>query len=136
MFIEIHELITHLRAESIASIIRNDETLAYAAIDGAVAEAKGYLSRFNTSAIFSATRDNRHQLLLIFIKDIAVWHLCNLVNPNIDLKLRKERYDRAIAWLKDVQAGIIQPDLPPATGIDINTGIISYGSNNKNTYEW
>lgn len=133
MFLEIEELKTHVRSESMASIIRNDETIAQASIDGAIAEAKGYLTRFNTAIIFGAVTDERHQLLLIFVKDIAVWHLVNLCNPNIDLKLRKERYDRAIKWLEGVQSGMITPDLPLAVDDDGNTSgdIIKYGSNQK-----
>lgn len=133
MFLEIEELKTHVRSESMASIIRNDETIAQASIDGAIAEAKGYLTRFNTAIIFGAVTDERNQLLLIFVKDIAVWHLVNLCNPNIDLKLRKERYDRAIKWLEGVQSGMIVPDLPLAVDDDGNTSgdIIKYGSNQK-----
>lgn len=135
MFLSIQELSSHLRIESIYAIIRNDETIALAAIDGAIAEAKGYLTRFDVDALFSATDDNRHKLLLIFVKDIAAWHLINIVNPNIDIKLRKERYERAIAWLKDVQAGIVQPDFPVKSDTTDNQ-IIRYGSNEKNIYEW
>ena len=135
MFLTIEELKTHVRSESMASIIRNDDTIAQASIDGAIAEAKGYLTRFNTAIIFGAVTDERHQLLLIFVKDIAVWHLVNLCNPNIDLKLRKERYDRAIKWLEGVQSGMITPDLPLAVDDEgNNTGeLISYGSNPKRT---
>jgi len=135
MFLTIQELTSHLRMENINSIIRNDETIALAAIDGAIAEAKGYLSRFDTNTLFAATGDNRHKLLLIFVKDIAAWHLVNIVNPNIDLKLRKERYERAIAWLKDVQSGIVQPDFPTVPD-STDTDIIRFGSNDKNIYEW
>lgn len=135
MFLTINELTSHLRLESITAIIRNDETIAWAAIDGAIAEAKGYLSRFDTEALFGATGNNRHKLLLIFVKDIATWHLINIVNPNIDMKLRKERYDRAIAWLKDVQSSIVQPDFPVVPDTT-DSDIIRYGSNEKNTYEW
>lgn len=133
MFLEIEELKTHVRSESMASIIRSDETIGQAAIDGAMVEAKGYLTRFNTAIIFGAVTDERNQLLLIFVKDIAVWHLVNLCNPNIDLKLRKERYDRAIKWLEGVQKGMIVPDLPLAVDDDGNTSgdIIRYGSNQK-----
>lgn len=135
MFLSIDELKTHVRSESMASIIRNDETIAQSSIDGAIAEAKGYLTRFNTAVIFGAVTDERNQLLLIFVKDIAVWHLVNLCNPNIDLKLRKERYDRAIKWLEGVQEGMIIPDLPLAVDDAGNTtgDLISYGSNPKRT---
>lgn len=135
MFLEVSELTSHVRSESLASIIRDDEAIAQAAIDGAISEAKGYLSRFDTAIIFGAVTDARHQLLVIFLKDIAVWHLVNICNPNIDLKLRKERYDRAIKWLEGVQRGNIVPDLPLAVDDEgITTGdIIMYGSNAKRT---
>ncbi|MGC8825218.1 MAG: hypothetical protein ACP5PZ_11620 [Bacteroidales bacterium] len=76
--------------------------------------------------------------ILLLKDDVIQRHGLRLYDDNvcIDLKLRKERYDRAIAWLKDVQAGIVQPDLPPLQDISINTGLISYGSNEKNIYEW
>lgn len=135
MFLDVSELSSHVRSESLASIIRDDEAIAQAAIDGAISEAKGYLSRFDTAIIFGATTDDRHQLLVIFLKDIAVWHLVNICNPNIDLKLRKDRYDRAIKWLEGVQKGDIVPDLPLAVDEEgVTTGdIIMYGSNAKRT---
>lgn len=134
MYLQQHELHTHLRLESITAITRDDPALAESAIDGAIAEAKGYLARYDTDAIFQATGNQRNQLLLIFVKDIAAWHLINIVNPNIDLKLRKERYERAIAWLKDVQRGNVEPDLPQAP--DKDPSLTRYGSQPKNTYDW
>ncbi len=128
------ELTTHLRSESIASITRNDNALAQSAIDGAITEAKGYLSRFDTDAIFSAKGSDRNELLLIFVKDIAAWHLVNIVNPNIEMKLRQDRYERAISWLKDVQKGIVEPDLPKPE--DVDTSLTKYGSIEKNEYDW
>lgn len=134
MYLPADELHTHLRLESITAITRNDPALAQSAIDGAIAEAKGYLARFDTNAIFEATATQRNELLLIFVKDIAAWHLINIVNPNIDIKLRKDRYERAIAWLKDVQRGHVEPDLPPAP--DKDPSLTRFGSQPKNAYDW
>lgn len=128
------ELTTHLRSESIASIIRDDDALAKSAIDSAISEAKGYLSRFDTNAIFSATGSDRNELLLTFVKDISIWHLVNIVNPNIEMKLRQDRYERAVDWLKDVQKGRVEPDLPKAK--DVDTSLTQYGSIEKNQYDW
>ena len=132
-FLSVDELNTHVRSEAILSISRGDDAIPQAAIDGAISEAKGYLSRFDTAVIFGAVTNERHQLLLIFLKDIAAWHLVNICNPNIDLKLRKERYDRAIEWLKGVQKGDIVPDFPilvDDAGVS-TAGLIKYGSNPK-----
>lgn len=132
MFISIEELKTHLYQENIDVIYRQDETILTAAIDGAVQEAKGYLADYNRAEIFAQTGIERNALLLIFIKDIAVWHFVNLCNAGSDLELRKDRYNRAVDWLKAVQKGNVSPDLPRDTDEDGSTkGGITFGSNPK-----
>jgi len=131
MFLTPEELKTHLYGENVDAITRDDDTIVTAAVDGAISEAKGYLGDYNTDTIFGATGTNRNALLLIFVKDIAVWHLINLSNPGIDFDLRQKRYDAAIAWLKGVQKGNITPDLTKNEITETNPGSISYGSNPK-----
>ncbi|GHV10287.1 hypothetical protein FACS1894162_3570 [Bacteroidia bacterium] len=134
MYITIDELKTHLYGENIHAISGDDDTILIAAIDASVSEARGYLAGFDRDAIFSATGEARNGLLLVFIKDIAVWHYINLCNAGTELKLRQDRYERAIDWLKAVQKGNVSPDLPKATDDDPNTpavGAIIFGSNPK-----
>lgn len=135
MFVEIAEIKTHLYGEQVEAISGDDEDLLTAAIDGAVAEAKGYLHQFDKDAIFGATEGDRNALLLIFVKDIAVWHFINLANPGVDYKARQDRYNRAIAWLKSVQAGEVVPDLPAAAASDDDenntSGGVVWNSNQK-----
>ena len=54
MFLTKEDLQSHLRNELQDLITRGDDTIIAAAIDGAVAEAKGYLGRFDTERIFRA----------------------------------------------------------------------------------
>ena len=133
-YLTIQELNTHLHDELVETITRGDATIAEAAIDAAIAEAKGYLSRFDCTRIFSASGSKRNQLLLIFVKDIAIWHLINLCNAGTELKFRQDRYERAIDWLKAVQRGDVSPDLPDREAEqekDTPIGLIAYGSNPK-----
>lgn len=133
MYITVDELKTHLYQENVDIMTGSDATILTAAIDGAVQEAKGYLAAYDREAIFAASGDQRNALLLIFIKDIAVWHFVNLSNAGVSLELRQHRYDRAVAWLKAVQKGDISPDLPEAkdnTGT-ATAGVIKFGSNPK-----
>ncbi len=136
-YLTIQELNTHLHDELVETITRGDETIAQAAIDAAMAEAKGYLARFDCARIFSASGSKRNQLLLIFIKDIAIWHLINLCNAGTELQFRQDRYERAIDWLKAVQRGDVSPDLPIRESEegekqkDSPIGPIAYGSNPK-----
>ena len=104
MFLTKEDLQSHLRNELQDLITRGDDTIIAAAIDGAVAEAKGYLGRFDTERIFRAEGAERNDLLLIFIKDIATYHLINLTSPGIHYDRREKRYDRAVEWLKAVHA--------------------------------
>jgi phage gp36-like protein len=131
-FLSQEELKTHLYAENINVISRDDETILQAAIDAACQEAKSYLAAYNTTEIFAAVGSDRNALLLIFIKDIAVWHFINLCNAGTELQLRQDRYERAIDWLKAVQRGDVSPDLPKIIedGKEKN-GIITFGSNPK-----
>jgi phage gp36-like protein len=128
MYIEVTELTTHLYDESIEAISGEDETILTAAIDGAVAEAKGYLHKFDLDTIFEATGSDRNALLVIFVKDIAVWHYIALANAGIEYSKREKRYNAAVAWLKGVQEGMIVPDLPLPEATDDN---LAYGSNTK-----
>lgn len=132
-FLTAEELKTHLYAEDIAMISRDDNTLLTAAIDGAVQEAKGYLGAYDRDTIFSTTGTSRNALLLIFVKDMSVWHFINLCNAGSELELRKARYDRAVDWLKAVQKGSVTPDLPLSvdeSGEETGS-LITFGSNFK-----
>lgn len=142
MFLTIEEINTHLYGEQLEAISgTNTETLLTAAIDGAVAEAKGYLHDYDTEAIFidagstgghgAPEPPERNKLLVIFVKDIAIWHYLNLANPGTDLKVRQDRYKSAIAWLKSVQAGEVVPDLPKKTPTENAAGGLAWGSNPK-----
>jgi len=137
MFIEISDIKTHLYEEIVVAIDRDDEDILQASIDAAVSEAKGYLADYDIATIFSNTGAERHPLLLIFIKDIAVWHFLNLSNPSADMELRKNRYERAVQWLKGVQKKDICPDLPliePSTTEQV--GSIRFGSNGQRTNQF
>lgn len=136
MYISTDEITTHLGVDSIEAISNGDETILQAAIEGAYVETKSYLSAFDINAEFSKSKptnsdsDTRNALLIIFVKDIAVWHFINICNVNISMSIREDRYNRAVAWLKGVQRGELIPDLP-ALPVDQKTDLITFDSNVK-----
>lgn len=131
-FITIEDLRTHYYDEHANIITRDDDTIITAAIDGAIQEAKGYLGAYDREAVFAKVAEERNALLLIFVKDIAVWHFINLSNAGTELSLRENRYNRAIDWLKSVQRGDVSPDLPKKEEDGKPTGgNIIFGSNAK-----
>jgi phage gp36-like protein len=130
MYLSNDEMKTHLYAENIEAISGGDETIMTAAIDAALQEAKGYLSAYNKDEIFSKTGSDRNALLLMFVKDIVTYHFLVLCNAGVELKLRQDRYERAISWLKAVQKGDLTPDLPAKDIADNGgIGVMKYGSN-------
>ena len=134
MYLTVEELYTHLHDETVRVISRETEAIPLAAIDAAVAEARSYLHDYDTNAIFSAEGDARNALLLLFVKDIAVWHFVNLGNACIHIELREKRYDSAVNWLRLVQKGDLSPDLPAKKaepGGDEIIGKIHFSSNPK-----
>lgn len=106
------EINSHLYPEIQSEISRAEALLLQNAIDAAIAEATGYLSAYDVTTMLTLTGNARNPILLLYIKDIAVWHFINLANPNVQMDLRQLRYEKAIDWLRSVQKGITVPDLP------------------------
>lgn len=82
--------------------------------DRAVAEMRGYLNKtYDCDRIFSAEGGDRNALILMFALDITVYHIFCQHNPYKMSKIRQDRYDRAIEWLKGVMTGDITIDGAP-----------------------
>lgn len=122
--------------------ITNDESIVKQAILTAISEAEGYLSgRFDTQAIFSASGDERHVLLVEHIKSIAMWYLMRLSNCDINYERIHDFYMSAKEWLKQVAGHddktITPTGLPPKKneiGEDISS--IKMGSRRKFDHEY
>jgi hypothetical protein len=138
---------THLYAEVIAEITRDDDTIIDTGIKVAVSEAKSYLSRYDLLKIFGegatepTVSEDKLSVLKDFVKDIACWKIVKLCNANVDLKLFKTLYDDAILWLTKVQKGGADPEGWPykvddsGTPGNENTGI-QWSSNVKRTQHY
>ena len=134
------DLTNKVYQETINLITRNDPNIAQEAIDAAIGEAKIYLSKYdlvqmfgdqgnNISAVFSDT------FLTNLIKDIALWHLFTLANPNISLELARTKYMDAKKMLREIQNGDADPKWPymNTTGQTAPQGdAIAYSSNRRN----
>lgn len=111
-FITIEDFKTHMFGEVVEIISDNDEDLLIDAIATAMAEACGYLTRFDTDTIFEAeSKEERRKYasLITWIKDISKWHFINICNMSVDLELAEKRYKIAIAELGKIQKGLVSP---------------------------
>lgn len=107
--LEIADLNTHLYQEVVDTITREKESVVQDAIDAAEIEAESYLERFNTDTLFSAVANDRDKKLLLCLKDMAVWHLLALSNPDTDIDFREKRYHNALDWLLKIKEGKLTP---------------------------
>lgn len=132
-FLTVQELKTHLYDGVVLEIDRTDSGIAQSAIDAAIAEATGYLTAYDSAAIFAAVGNDRNPIILLYVKDIAVWHFIQLANPNVEMNLRLTRYEKAIDFLGRVQSGKVNPSLPypAAPPPEEFNNYIKYGSNDK-----
>ena len=107
------DLATHIYAEVINEITRNDHNIVATTISTAEKEAKLYLSRFDLPLLFGAGEtepETKDPLLQSLVKDITVWHLVRLSNTGLDQATCRLAYDDAIKTLKNIMAGQAVPE--------------------------
>ena len=113
-FIELTDYDASIHREILDALVRDDETVIEICEDRAIAEMRGYLSRrYDCDLIFSATDAERNQLILMMAMDIAIYHVFSIHNPQKISQIRKDRYDRAMEWLKQVANENISIDGAP-----------------------
>lgn len=105
----IEDLSTHLYPEIIETITRDEASLVTDAIDAAELEAISYLERFDSEELFDRTGNDRDKMLMLYLKDMTVWNLLALSNPDTDIDFRESRYKNAIRWLTKIQGGKSTP---------------------------
>lgn len=113
-FIDIKDYDASVHREILDALVRDDETLVEICEDRAIAEMRGYLSkRYDCNTIFSTTGEERNQLILMMVIDITVYHIFCIHNPQKLSQVRKDRYERAVEWMKAVASEEISIDGAP-----------------------
>lgn len=106
-FIELSDYDASVHGDILNSLTRNDASIVEICEDRAIAEMRGYLAgRYDCDKLFAATGNDRNQLVLMMLVDIAVYHLFCIHNPVKMSKIRKDRYDRAVEWMRAVKRGM------------------------------
>ncbi len=103
-----------IHREILDALIREDDNVLDVCENQAVAEMRSFLAeRYDCDAIFSQTGDSRHPLILMFAKDIAIYHVFCQHNPQKLSQMRIDRYNHAMDWLQRVADGDIAIDGAP-----------------------
>ena len=118
-FISLEDYDASIHREILDSLLRQgtadyDPQIIEICEDRAVSEMKSYLNKkYDCQAIFSQTGEERHPLILMFALDITIYHIFCQHNPYKMSKIREDRYERAIEWLKGVMKGDITVEGAP-----------------------
>lgn len=118
-FITLQDYDASIHREILDSLLRQgttdyDPQIIEICEDRAVAEMRGYLNKvYDCNAIFSARGAERNALILMFAIDITIYHIFCQHNPYKMSKIREDRYNRAIEWLKGIMKGDITIDNAP-----------------------
>lgn len=113
MFLKDDDYKPQIRQWVLNVVTQNDPLAREKAERAAQVEMESYLrSRYNVKAIFSQADDARNVLLVMYLVDMAVYHLHSNISPENIPEIRHLRYKAAIDWLKDVANGRLTPDLP------------------------
>ena len=123
-FIDIKDYDASIHKEILDSLLRQgttdyDPQIVEICEDRAIAEMRSYLNKkYDCNRIFSARDNDRHELVLMFAIDIAIFHIYCQHNPYKMSKIRQDRYDRAVEWLKGVMRGDVTIDGAPLLPTD------------------
>lgn len=75
-FVELRDYDASIHRDILDALVREDEPVIEICEDRAIAEMRCYLSkRYDCDRIFSATGEERNQLVLMMVIDIAVYHI-------------------------------------------------------------
>jgi phage gp36-like protein len=152
MFIQEEELKTAIYQYQVLQITEANNDIVLAAIAAAVEELRSYLEANNQirfrdgrplldlDAILTATGNDRNALLLAHCKTIAVWYIVQLCNADVIYEHVKERYDRAVKWLRELGEGAVNISTLPVLPDDHpnnpnNKAPFAMGSRAKFNYE-
>ncbi|WP_447951316.1 phage protein Gp36 family protein [Chryseobacterium koreense] len=148
MFLEIADLGTTIYNYQIEQITEGDENILLQAMASAEEELRSYLSaiewsdgrpKLDVDAILGAEGNARNALLVRMTATIAKFYVIELCNANIIYETAKERYDRAVTWLRQLARGEIKlstlPETPDIDPDSIGTEPFIYGSREKFNHE-
>lgn len=96
--------------------------------------------RYDMEQAFAAEGEARNSDLVGLMADLALYFMVLSLPQKMGYEVRKEQYEKAVAYLKEVQSGKVVmnlPELQPTGEEGEQTGAgIRYGSDKRNNYIW
>lgn len=151
MFLKKEDLKNNIYNYQVDQITEGDDTIVLQGLAAAEEECRSYLESniyqkenqdgrliYDVESIFGTSGTDRNPLILQHCITIAKYHIIQLSNVDILYEQAKERYDRAIDWLKQLAKGQITLKSLPTLEIadeDENLKPFSFGSRRKFNHE-
>ena len=148
MFLSKDDLGKSMYGYQIDQITEGDETRIAMALQAAEEEVRSYLTsnhkkewqdgrlQYDADTILSAEGADRNQLLVKMAVVIAKYWIIDLCNADLIYEQAKERYDRAIIWLKDLASGEVNLSTLPLINTEETTKEpFAFGSRKKFNHE-
>ena len=90
---------------------------------------------YDVAAVFSASGDSRNPLIIMYMIDMALYHLHSSLAGRAIPKNREDRYRAALEWLTQVNHDKLDPTLPKLP--DPNTDPSwRFGNNGQYSVAW
>ena len=147
MFLRKEDLKNNIYSYQVEQITEGDESILLQALDTAEQEVKSYFytndkkeyldgrPRYDTEAIFAKRGEERNALVVSLCLSVAKWSIVDLCNADIIYDHAKERYDRAIEYLKRLAKGEVNisslPIVPRTEETEKQTTPFLFGSRTK-----
>lgn len=127
-FIKKPDYFSSINTEVLDGLTGGDDTIIDELSAEAVEEMKSYLNaRYDVKLIFGAVADARNKTVLMYTKDIALYHIYSMYGLMAVPENRTTRYKKAIQWLEQVCQQKINPE-----GLPLNEKtFVKTGSNEK-----
>lgn len=150
MFLQKEDLPSVMYGYQLAQITEGNDDIIAIALAAAEEEIRSYLTgnnriewydgrlKYDVDTILSTTGTDRNALILKHGVTIAKWWIVELCNADVIYEQTKERYDRAIDWLKQLASGDVNlsslPTIDPET-VSEDKQPFSFGSRPKFNHE-
>jgi len=127
-FLQKEDFRSSISLSAVDSLTGNEEEILMTISRQAEEEMKAYLSlRYDTQSVFNALGEDRNELILMYCKDLAIYHLYSISTLLPIPEVRATRYRQAHRWLKLVTEQKINPVGLPLSELSL----IKPGGNQK-----
>ncbi len=132
MYLNLEDLKKGMYGEILNVITRSADN-ANQAISDAMAEVESYLcARYDMKTEYAKTGDQRSEMVVKIVRDIALYNCYNISNPVNMPESRRNTYKDAVAYLKEVQAERASvAGLVRLTGTSGSSSYVVFGGNAK-----